>query len=335
VSRGLRILSFGARLALAILLLLLALWTFGGIFYLRGYPWGGWPPVAWAGATLGVVVLSRRAAAVWIAVSFVAVLIWLLSTEPSNDRVWREELAVAPTAEIDGDRVTVHNVRNFDFHTEDTFTPRYEDRSYDLAQLDSVDVAFSYWDGNTRIAHTMFSFGFAGRDYLTLSVEVRREKGEGWGGLPGLYRQFEVIYVLGDERDLIRQRTNARGEDLYLYPLRTQPEGRRALFLETLRIVNELAVHPDWYNSLERNCFTSLLSLVRAARPGPVPIPTLDLILNGSVPAVLYQLGRIDTELPFAEAQQAFYMTAPAKEWNDAPDFSQRMRAHRLAASAR
>jgi hypothetical protein len=140
--------------------------------------------------------------------------------------------------------------------------------------------------------------------------------------------------VLGDERDLIRQRTNARGEDLYSTRCARSPKPD-ALFLETLRIVNELAVHPDWYNSLERNCFTSLLSLVRAARPGPVPIPTLDLILNGSVPAVLYQLGRIDTELPFAEAQQAFYMTAPAKAWNDAPDFSQRMRAHRLAASTR
>ena len=262
-------------------------------------------------------------------------LAWFFLTEPSNDRDWREELAVAPTADIDGDRVTVHDVRNFDFHTETTFTPRYEDRTYDLSQLDSLDAIFSFWGGNTRIAHTMFSFGFAGRDYLTLSVEVRREKGEGWGGLPGLYRQFEVIYVLGDERDLIRQRTNARGEDVYVYPLRTRPEDRRALFLAVMRTVNELAQHPGWYNTLRGNCFTSLLSLVRAARPGPIPIPTLDVVLNGSVPAILYQLGRFDTDRSFEQLQRAAYVTPAAKDWNDAPDFSQRMRAHRAELLAR
>jgi hypothetical protein len=334
MTRTRRILGLGARLALAVPLLLLALWTFGGIFYLR-HPWGGWPPIAWAVATLAVCALSRRAGAAWVLASFAAVLVWFLRTEPSNDRVWREELAVAPTAEIDGDHVTVRNVRNFDFHTEDTFTPHYEDRTYDLAELDTLDAVFSYWDGNTRIAHTMLSFGFAGRDYLTLSVEVRREQGEGWGGLPGLYRNFEAIYVLGDERDLIRQRTNARGEDVYVYPMRPSRDDLRALFLQTLQTVNELAAHPDWYNTLERNCFTSLLSLVQAARPGRLPIPTLDLVLNGSVPAVLYQLGRIDSDRSFADTKQAAYMTEAAKAWGDAPDFSQRMRAHRAALLAR
>lgn len=329
-SRTAKILGRGV---LALALLLAWLWSFGGVWFLRGTPWGGWPAWLFAGTSLGVLLVSRRAAVAWVLLSFLGVSIWFATLEPRNDRDWRPELAVAPTAEIDGDRVTVRNVRNFDFHAEEEFTPHYEDRSYDLARLDSLDAAFSYWGGNTRIAHTMLSFGFAGRDYLTLSVEVRRERGEGWGGLPGLYKQFEVIYVLGDERDLIRQRTNARGEDLYLYPIRADRDGIRAVFLETLRIVNELAERPDWYGTLERNCFTSLLRIFRAARPGSPPNPSLYVLMNGSVPALLYQLGRIDTDLPFEEAHRAFYMTDVARTFDDAPDFSQRLRAARTDAA--
>jgi hypothetical protein len=227
----------------------------------------------------------------------------------------------------------VHAVRDFEFYGPEEFTPRYEDRSYDLARLDRLDAVFSFWDGNTHIAHTMLSFGFGADDWLALSVEVRRERDEGWGALPGLYRQFEVIYVLGDERDLIGQRTHARGEEVFVYPIRVDRADLRALFLETLREVNQLAEHPAWYDTFRRNCFTSLLALLHAARPGRPPDRSLAVLLNGSVPALLYRLGRIETDLPWEQAQRVFAVTEVARQAPLGPDFSRRIRAPREAAA--
>ncbi|HZO07948.1 MAG TPA: DUF4105 domain-containing protein [Myxococcota bacterium] len=332
---GRRVARFAGKGAGAVALGLAWLWSFGGVWFLPGFPWGGWPAWLFLAVSALILLVSRRAAVWWTLVAFLAVGTWYASHEPRNDREWRPELAVAPTATIDGGRVTVHDVRDFRFSTPEEFTPHYEDRSYDLARLDRLDAVFSFWDGNTRIAHTMLSFGFGPDEWLVLSVEVRRELHEGWGALPGIFRQFEVIYVLGDERDLLGQRTHARGEEVFVYPIRVDRADLRAVFLETLRAVNELAVHPDWYDTLSRNCFTSLIAILRAARPDRPPNPQLDAFLNGSVPAVLYQLGRIDTDLPWAQAQRVFAVTEVARQAPIGPDFSRRIRAPREAAAAR
>jgi hypothetical protein len=309
------------------------LWSFGGVWFLPGFPWGGWPAWLFLGVSAAILLVSRRAAVWWTLTAFLAVGIWYAAQEPRNDREWRRELARAPTATVDGDRVTVHDVRNFEFSTPEAFAERFEDRHYDLADLDRLDAVFSFWDGNTRIAHTMLSFGFGPDDWLVLSVEVRREQHEGWGALPGIFRQFEVIYVLGDERDLLGQRTHARGEEVFVYPIRADREDLRAVFLETLREVNELAERPGWYDTFSRNCFTSLLAIMRAARPDRLPNPQVQVFLNGSVPALLYQLGRIDTELSWADAQRVFAVTAVARQAPIGPDFSRRIRAPREASA--
>ena len=331
---GRRVARFAGKGAGAVALGLAWLWSFGGVWFLPGFPWGGWPAWLFLGVSLSILVASRRAAMGWALASFLAVGVWYAAQQPSNDREWRPELAVAPSATIEGDRVSVRGVRDFRFSTPDEFEPRFEERAYDLAALDRLDAVFSFWDGNTRIAHTMLSFGFGADEWLVLSVEVRRERGEGWGALPGIFRQFEVLYVLGDERDLLGQRTHARGEDVYVYPIRADREALRAVFLATLQRVNELAEHPDWYDTLTRNCFTSLLAIFRAARPGNPPDPSLAVFLNGSVPALLYQLGRIDTELSWEEAQRVFAVTAVARQAPIGPDYSRRIRAPREAAES-
>ena len=165
---------------------------------------------------------------------------------PSNDRDWAPEYAVLPRATIEGDHVTLHNVRNFDYRTETDFTPRYEDRTYDLRRLDSVDLVASYWMGEA-IAHVMLSFGFAGEDFVAVSIETRRERTEGYSTIAGFFKQYELFYVVADERDLIRLRTNYREnppEDVYVYRTNGRPEEIRRVFLDYLREINSLAEQP-------------------------------------------------------------------------------------------
>ena len=162
--------------------------------------------------------------------------------EPSNARDWQPESAVLSHASIDGERVTVHNVRNFDYRTETDFTPAYYDKTFDLRQLDSVDLVAVYWMG-PAIAHVFLSFGFGG-DHLAISIEARKERGEGYSTLRGFFRQYELIYVVADERDVIRLRTNYRKdppEAVHVYRLLGPAENLRRLFLEYMREINALA----------------------------------------------------------------------------------------------
>jgi hypothetical protein len=189
--------------------------------------------LAVAFAALGLLSLGSflhprrrwRAAAVFV-LGFALLGAWWSTIPPANDRDWAPEYAVLPRATIEGDRVTLHDVRNFDYRTETDFTPRYEERTYDLRRLDSMDLVASYWMGEA-IAHVMLSFGFAGEDFVAVSIETRRERTEGYSTVAGFFKQYELFYVVADERDLIRLRTNYREhppEDVYLYRTDTRPE---------------------------------------------------------------------------------------------------------------
>ena len=152
---------------------------------------------------------------------------------PSNDRDWRPEVAVLPYATVAGDMVTIHNIRNLDYRTETEFQPRYYDKAFDLSKLDSLDLIAVYWMGDA-IAHVMMSFGFGGKDFVAFSIETRTEKGEGYSTIKGFFKQFEITYIAGDERDLIRVRTDFRNprEDVYIFRTRARPERTRLLFME-------------------------------------------------------------------------------------------------------
>ena len=170
----------------------------------------------------------RRALGIWLVV-FTALVAWWSSIAPSNDRDWKPEVAVLPYATLEGDQVTVHNIRNFDYRSETDFTPRYYDKTFDLRQLDSVDLIASYWAG-PAIAHIFLSFGFGENDHLAVSIERRDERGEGYSTIKGLFKQFELFYVVADERDVIRVRTNYRRdppEDVYVFRLQG-PSAERA-----------------------------------------------------------------------------------------------------------
>jgi len=279
-------------------------------------------------AAVVALVLHRglRVALPVFALALVAIGVWWGGLTPSNERDWQPEVARLAYATIDGDMVTVHNVRNFDYRTETDFTPAYYDRTYDLKKLDSGDLVAVYWMG-PAIAHLFLSFGF-GDDRLAISIEARKERGEGYSSAKGFFRQYELYYVVADERDVVRVRTNYRKdppEDVYIYPLRAPPENLRRVFLEYMRKMNALREHPEFYNTLTTNCTTAILMNTRV-NPESLPL-SWKVLVSGYTPAYVYESGRMDRSLPFEERKRRSLVNAAAQAADQAPDFSQRIRA--------
>jgi hypothetical protein len=289
-----------------------------------------WRPLA-AGAYAAITLLAflflpRRRRTLLISVCAFALLVLLFFQIPaSNERNWQPEVAVTPYATINGDLVTIHGVRNLDYRTESDFKPRWETRTYDLRKLDSVDLIAVYWAGKA-IAHIMLSFGFGGKDYVAVSIETRKEKGESYSTLAGFFRQYELVYVVADERDVIGVRTTYRQpqEDVYIYRVRAPLVNIRRGFLDYLKTMNDLREHPSYYNTLTTNCTTSVLFHTRMNPESP-PM-SWKVLLSGYVPDYLYELGRLDTARPFAELEKLSLVNARAHAADRDPAFSQRIR---------
>jgi hypothetical protein len=233
---------------------------------------------------------------------------------------------VLPYAVIDGDRVTVHNIRNFDYRTEIDFTPAYYDRAFDLRRLDRVDLVAVYWMG-AAIAHLFVTFGF-GDDHLAISIEARKDRTRPYATVPGFFRQYELVYVVGDERDVIRVRTNYRKsppEDVYLFRVKGPLENGRRIFLDYMREINTLRERPRFYNTLTTNCTTMILAHA-AVNPGALPY-SWKVLLSGYAPEYAYDMGRLDGSLPFEELKRRAHINAVAQAADKAPDFSRRIRA--------
>jgi hypothetical protein len=289
--------------------------------------------VVWGLVCLVLVVAFALGRSRWRAFAALATLFLLLlaswqTLTPSNDRDWVPENAVLAYASIDGDRVTLHNIRNFDYRTESDFTPAYYDRTFDLRQLDEVAVFAVYWMG-PKVAHVFVSFGFSDGNHVAVSIETRRTRGQSYSSVAGFFRQYELYYVVADERDVVRLRTNKRHdppEQVYLYRLHGKPENMRLLFLEYLQQINALKVHAAWYNTLTSNCTNSIWLLSRV-NPGHLRY-SWKILVSGYLPEYLYEQGRLDSSLPFAELQRRAYINPLAQAADDAADFSQRIRAN-------
>lgn len=235
---------------------------------------------------------------------------WWLSLEPSNARNWQRDVAQAPTAEIQGSMVTIRNVRDFTYRTETDYTERWDTRSYDLSRLQGLDLFMIYW-GSPSIAHTILSWQFDDGRHLAVSIETRKEIGESYSAVRGLFRQYEIYYVVGDERDLVGLRSNYRREDVYLYRLRTPPARARAILLEYLETINRLAGKPQWYNALQHNC-TTTIRMHTDRVVGGIPYDWRWLA-NGYLDVLLYNEGVLNRELPFAELKSVSYINPKAQ----------------------
>jgi len=276
---------------------------------------------AWRKAALGLV-------------PFLLVLAWWLTLSASNDRNWQPDVARVASAEIDGDRIVVHNLRNADYRTELDYTPRWETREYSLKDLRGIDLFITYW-GSPWIAHPIVSFDFGAGGHLAISVETRKQVGEEYSALLGFFRQYELIYVLADERDLIRLRTNYRtGEIVYLYRSTANAATARAVLLGYLQTVNELAAEPVWYNAITSNCTTGIrIHTVGIGQKAAAPWDWR-LLLNGKVDEYAYQYGRLAGDLPFEALKQQAIINDVAHTANDSPDFSSIIRRNRAGFAA-
>ena len=307
-------------------------WGAGVLFYLGPGSGGVRRVLAWSFAALGLLALGslvvrrvRRWAAIGFVAGFALVLFTWGSATPSNDRDWQPEVAVLPFATFEGDRVTVHHIRNFDYRTETDFTPAYDTRTFDLRRLDRVDLFAVYWMG-PAIAHLFVSFGF-GDEHLAISIEARKDRTKPYATVPGFFRQYELVYIVADERDVIRVRTNYRKsppEEVYLFRIVGPLENGRRLFLDYMREINALREHPRFYNTLTTNCTTMILAHA-AVNPGSMPY-SWKVLLSGYAPEYAYNQGRLDRSVSFAELKRRGHVNALAQAADHASDFSRRIR---------
>ena len=308
-----------------IVAILCSAWAFGAIYY-------DFPAVRQMAAGIFVLILLvavifvhgklLKLAAVFAA--FALVLLWWFTLKPGNDGPWAPDVAETAWAEINGDEVTINSVRNCDYRTETDFTTHREKRTVRLSQIAGLDIAIMYW-GSPYMAHPIASFRFADALPICFSIETRKRIGQEYSALRGLYRQYTLIYIVADERDSIRVRTNYRhGEDVYLYHIVASPAETRERFLEYLNALNTLHTHPLWYNAITTNCTTN----IRTQRPILKRIPwDWRILVNGKADELLYERHLIATGgLPFAELKQRSHINERARAADQDPDFSRAIR---------
>ena len=265
-------------------------------------------------AVLGIIVL--------IFMVFAAVE---LVTKPSNDRNWTVDQAVLPYADIKGNLVAVRNIRNFSYTSIADYVPNYYDKTFDLDKLKSVYYIVEPFSGFVGSAHTFLSFEFEEGQFLAVSVEIRKEIGESFSAVKGLFNQYEIMYVLADEKDVVKLRSNYRKDLVYVYPVKTTPEKARAVFLDIISRINKLKEKPEFYNTLTNTCTTNIVSHVNKITPKRVPF-SYKVLLPAYSDKLAYDLGMIDTSLSFEDAREKYLINDRAMKYADDPDFSVKIR---------
>ena len=321
----LRALWFPVAGLLFVIGLLLVAWAAGALYFDLpvSAPVRNAAAIFWvvAAALLGLFGGSRGR--ILILVAFAGILAWWLTLRPTQDADWQPDVARLAYATLQGDQLTVHEIRDFDYRSAADFTPQYDTRVFNLTNLRGVDLFIDYW-GSPYIAHPIVSFDFGPDGHLCFSIEIRPKVGQPYSVLAGLYRRYELIYIAADERDVIRLRTNCKHEDLYLYRL-TLPLGDvRTRLMEYLNRLNELHQRAEWYNEVTENCTTS----IRAQHPSSHRMPwDWRMLVNGFMDQMLYEKHLLAGNLPFVELKQRALINERALRAGDAPDFSEKIRA--------
>ena len=260
---------------------------------------------------------------------FCVVLTWWLNLEPTNAAAWRPDVDRTAWVQLDGDRMVIHNLRNCAYRTETEYSNCWSDRTVNLSDLRGVDLFFTTW-GVRWIGHPIVSFQFGDDQHVAFSIEARYKYGQAYSAILGFFRQYELIFVVADERDVIRLRTNFRkDEEVFLYRARMGPQSASAIFLTYVQYLNHLKDHPEWYNALTRNCTTTLDRQIASEVAQPQPW-NYQILVNGTLDELLYDRGRLVTDgLAFRDLKSLAHINAIAKAGNNYADFSAIIRTNR------
>jgi hypothetical protein len=321
-----RVLRWAGALLVLLTAIIAIAWAFGAVWF--DAPFGNANKVVAGLLALASAIALAFVRPFWckvgvIVLLFGGVLAWWLTLSPTNDSDWQADVAQKAWADIQGDDVTLHNVRNCDYRTETNYTPHWGTRTVRMSQITGIDLAVDYW-GSPWIAHPIVSFQFADAPALCFSIETRKKLGQTYSTIGGLYRQFELIYIVADERDVIRVRTNYRKEDIYLYRTTISAAHARERFIEYIHSLNALRNKPRWYNAITTNCTTS----IRTQHPPHERVPwDWRILLNGKGDELLYERHLIVTGgLPFVELKTQSLINTRAKRADASAEFSQLIR---------
>jgi Domain of unknown function (DUF4105) len=306
----------------------LLLWAAGALYFIK-FDWPYINSILAISFTLfGIWTFwfkRNRWALLVYGVLYIVLLIWWSMILPSNDRNWRDEVAVMPRAYINGDKVRITGVRNFDYKSRHDFTVKYEEREVSISHLVGLDLYISYFMPGP-VGHTFISFIFDNAPPVSISIETRPEVGQSFAPIASMFKQFELIYVVGDERDLVRVRTNFRGEQVYLYHVRISKEKLRELFLIYLRRINELADKPEFYHLLRNSCTINIIRY--ASKAGRLTRMNIRHFLNGLIDSYLYSSGYLKSTLPFEQLRSQSNINEQARKADKSENFSDKIRVN-------
>lgn len=245
--------------------------------------------------------------------------------KPSNNRVWSDDQLILPYAKINGDIAHVYNIRNFKYNTEHDYEKGYYNKTFKLNDIKSVYYILEPFRGVRGAAHTFLSFEFKNGEFIAISIEIRKRKGDKFSPIKGLFRKYEIMYVIGDERDLVGLRANHRKDPVRIYPLKISKEKTRTLFLDMLKRANKLKEKPEFYNTVTNTCLTNILKHTKKISKNKIPYG-LKILLPEKSDHLLHKLGFINTNLSIKNARKKFLINRLAKKHKDDPDFSLRIR---------
>ncbi len=266
---------------------------------------------------LGVIILL-------LVITYCLLIIFV---RPSTNRDWALDQAVLPYAEITGKNINIYNIRNFKYKTVSVFFPEYYDKKVNLEDLTSVDFVVEPFSGYVGAAHTFLTFGFKDGSHIAISVEIRKEKGESFSALKGLLRKYELMYVIADEKDVVKLRTNYRHDQVFLYPIKTTTEKIQSLFIDMLNRTNKLKNDPEFYNTLTNTCTTNIVSHLNKLTDNKVFPYSLDVLFPANSDEIALKHKLINTDkTTIQEVRQEFNINKKAEEFADSPDFSIKIR---------
>ncbi len=273
-----------------------------------------------------IALRSLKYLLIFIGVLAVAYVVLIIAIRPSLSRDWTKDQMILARAEIAGDKVSITNIRNINYRTTSDYDVHYYDKEFDLNKLESVWYMVEPFSGHgAGAAHTLLSFGFEGGDYVAVSVEIRKEKGESFSPISGILRQYELVYVIADERDVIKLRSNYRHDDVFLYPVQTTKENMRKLFVSMLHRANKLATEPEFYNTLTSTCTTNLVAHANEIVPGRIPF-SYKVLMPAYSDELAHKIGLIDNTLSIEEMRAKYKINERALKYADDPLFSKMIR---------